>query len=796
MVMKNNNTSLYSMLSLIAILFGIYYFMMPQSYDETEAPLSEFSTKRALETVKEITKKPHYVGSKNHEDVTQYLKTTLENLGLKTSFQEGFTMTEKGTLVYSKNILARIEGSANSKALLLLSHYDSAPHSSSLGASDDASGVATIIESVRAFLYNKTAHKNDIIILFTDAEELGLNGASLFVTQHKWASEIGLALNFEARGTSGPSYMLMETNQGNAKMVDAFSNGNVQYPVSNSLMYSIYKMLPNDTDLTVFRAQGKIQGFNFAFIDSHFNYHTAKDNSQNLDRKSLAHQGTYLFPLLNYFSNADLTNLNSTEDKIYFNVPFGFVSYPFSWIFPMIFIGFGLLFFFLFIGMGKHVLRIDEVIKGFIPLFGSLITAGLVTYIGWKLVLNFYPQYQDILHKFTYNGHDYIFAFVSLTLAICFLFYLKKGKYNPEMNQTVAPLFVWLLLNIGIALKLPGAGSFIIPVISSSLMLGYFVLTQKSSWFLNCLLAIPTLIIIVPFIQLFPIGLGLNILFGIAVLTVLSFALLLPVFGSYARKGIWAILFFVFSIGFFIKAHQASNYTSTQTKPNSLVYILEGDNNKANWATYDVNLDEWTKGYLGENPKNGDALNINKLYSKYGSKFTYMSDAPQKNIAKPTIDFLRDTIKGNQHIYQIKITPNRNVNRYDIFNNNDNQINNFIANGVKSIDFESNISSKTNGKLLTYYVVNNQPLVLTFSIPANQKLDLNLVESSFDLLDNPLFSIAKRKSWMMPTPFVLNDAVVIRQKVKPSPKVIEIKPTNRGFIQKDSITVTVDSLRR
>ena len=33
-------------------------------------------------------------------------------------------------------------------------------------------------------------------------------------------------LNFEARGSSGPSFMLMETNDGNAKMVDAFKAGN------------------------------------------------------------------------------------------------------------------------------------------------------------------------------------------------------------------------------------------------------------------------------------------------------------------------------------------------------------------------------------------------------------------------------------------------------------------------------------------------------------------------------------------------------------------------------------------
>jgi hypothetical protein len=114
-----------------------------------------------------------------------------------------------------------------------------------------------------------------------------------------------------------------------------------------------------------------------------------------LDPKTLAHQGTYLFPLLKYFANADLKNLNSTDDKVYFNVPFGFLSYPFGWILPMVIIGFVLLFLFMFIGLGKHVLRMDEIIKGFIPLLGAMITAGLVTYVGWKLLLNFYPEYQD-----------------------------------------------------------------------------------------------------------------------------------------------------------------------------------------------------------------------------------------------------------------------------------------------------------------------------------------------------------------------------------------------------------------
>lgn len=765
--MKKQYTALLSALFLIVLISGIFYVMMPLSYDKNqEVPFPEFSVKRALRHVQAISRKPHFVGSKNHEEVSNYLQRELQNLGLETTVQEGFTITEGGTLVKSKNILARKIGTDNSKALLLLSHYDSAPHSFSKGASDDAAGIATILEGFRAFLHQNKQHKNDIVILFSDAEELGLNGAALFVTQHHWAKEIGLALNFEARGTSGPGFMLMETNQGNAKMIAGFKAGNVDYPVANSLYYSIYKLLPNDTDLTVFREQGKVQGFNFAFIDNHFNYHTAQDNYENLNPRSLAHQGSYLLPLLNHFSNADLTHLNSDKDSVYFSIPFGLVTYPFDWIFPLLTGAFVLFLLVVLVGLGKRVFSVTEILKGFLPLLGSLTVSGIVAFFGWKLLLMVYPQYNDILQGFTYNGHDYIYAFISLTLAICFLFYQTKRKQNPEMVQMIAPLFIWLLINLGIAFKLQGGAFFIFPVMASTLMLGFFVLSQRSSAILNLILAIPTLIILVPFVQMLPIGLGLKLLAGTSALTVLCFTLLLPVFGAFSQKIIWAVLFFFISIGFFAKAHLNSEYTNEQTKPNSLVYVLNANVNKAYWTTYDTNLDEWTKNKLGENPKKASSLNVNKLYSKYGTEFTFMGEASMLPIAKPTIEFLRDTVKGNQRLFRIKITPNRKVNRYDVFVNGSVKVNNLMANGAKLIEMKSNMASKTPGKIITYYVVDSIPLEMNFSIGAKQKLNMELWESSFDLLSNPVLHVEKRKSWMMPKPFVLNDAVIVKQRIK------------------------------
>lgn len=773
--MKKSYSFLISALLIAGIIYGIFFVMMPQNVDEENTPMTEFSTKRALQKVDAMTKEPHYVGSENHKSVATYLEKELQKLGLETSTQEGFSLTEWGNLSKSKNILARIKGSNSSKAVMLLSHYDSAPHSSSLGASDDASGIATILESVSAFLAKKSANKNDIIILFTDGEELGLNGAALFVTEHPWAKDVGVVLNLEARGSAGPSYMLMETNKGNAKMVQEFTNANPGFPVSNSLMYSIYKMLPNDTDLTVFREEGKIQGFNFAFIDDHFNYHTQQDDLQHLSPKTLKHQGTYIMPLLKYFANADLTSLDSGEDYVYFNTPFAFVSYPFSWNFILILIVGILFIFFVFIGIGKRTLSIKEIGRGFLPLIYSIFFSGGIAFLGWKTINVFYPQYKDILHGFTYNGHSYIAFFTFITLAICFSFYNKFRHENQSMNYAVAPIFLWLLINIGLAIYLPGAGFFIIPVFCSVIMLAYFVLTQKTNWVLNLILSIPAFVILVPFIVMFPIGLGLKMLAGSAVLTALVFTLLLPIFGYYPKKGNWALAMLLIALGFFIKAHRESGYEEGKAKQNSLVYIYDNDTKKALWVTYDQNLDAWTKNFLGENPGDAKQLEAYNLFSKYNSKFTHSVVAPSKDLEGPTIRFLRDSVIGNQRYLTLKISPNRKVNRYDIFAHENLTFHNLRTNGVKHINQKGSAFKRNGRKLLSYYVTDNEPLELQFSVDPKAVLDMELMESSFDLLSNKLFSVPKRENWMMPTPFVLNDAVVLKQKIKSNFKA-EIVP--------------------
>lgn len=768
--MKKNISSILSILILLGLLGLLFAFLSPNWTADEDKKVTEFSTNRAFEHIHEIAKKPHYVGTQNHEVVANYIMHELRKLGLEPSSQQGYTLTDWGNLVKSKNIICRIKGSKPNKALLLLTHYDSAPHSFSYGASDAGSGVATILEGIRAFLNARTPHQNDIILLFSDAEELGLNGAALFVTQHQWAKEVGLVLNFEARGTSGPSYMLMETNNGNAGMVQEFAKAGVTYPLSNSLMYSIYKMLPNDTDLTVFREKADIQGFNFAFIDGHFNYHTQQDDAAHLDKNALKHQGTYLMPLLNYFSNADLNATKSTADQVYFTIPFHFFSYPFDWVMPMSLIAAALLVLLLFIGKAKKMLKTKDILRGSFPFLASLLFTGLFGYYGWQALLLINPQYNDLLNGFTYNGHDYIAAFALLSLSLCFFFYKIMSNPKLSMNHYVVPLIFWIVLNAFLANSLRGAGFLIIPVYFGLISFAIYVFTQRTNWIVNLILAIPALLIIAPFIQMFPVGLGLKVLFGSAILTAMLFCLQLPVFGSFAKKGSWSLLFLLASLLLFAKAQYHSTYQPGQAKSNSLVYCYNADTNKAYWLTYDKNLDDWTKTYLGENPKGAKIFNKLKLFNKYNSEFTYCAAAPIKNIAKPSIQFLQDSTVGFKRYIKIKISPNRKVNRYDVFANEIMTFYNFRSNGVSSLDQKGKELERDGKKLLTYYVVDNEPLVLQFTIHKATILDMHIMESSFDLMTNPDFMIKPREDWMMPTPFVLNNAVLITQKIRRHPK--------------------------
>lgn len=754
-------TSIITILLLVLATYWGFKTSMPSYKANAEISENLFSTDRALAHVKAISTKPHAVGFPAHTEVRNYILSELEKLGLEASTQTGYTAGDWANLSEATNIIARIKGSGSGKSLILLSHYDSSPHSS-LGASDAGSGVATILEGVRAFLATNKTPKNDIIILLSDAEELGLNGADLFVKNHPWAKNAGMVLNFEARGSGGPSYMLIETNTGNENIIKEFIKANPDFPVANSLVYSIYKMLPNDTDLTVFREKGNIDGLNFAFIDDHYDYHTVKDNYERLDRKTLAHQGSYLMPLLKHFSNADLSSIKSDKDYNYFNVPFfKLVSYPFDWVWFIF--GLGVLGFIalLIYGFKRKTLTLIASIKSFIPALLALIINGVIGYFSWSALKWLYPAYEDMLHGFTYNGYTYIAAFTLCTIAICLYVYKKFNKITTA-NLLVGPITIWLLICGGLTAYLPGANFFTIPVIAAIASFLVLVKQEKPNSLLLVFLALPAIWIFTPFIKMFPVGLGLKMMVASTVLSSLLFLLLLPIFGFYKHKGRLAFICIVLFFGCMISAHFNSGFTEENAKPTSLLYVYNKDTNTAKWATYEYVLSDWTSQFINENKKTTDDLSQNTISSKYGSGFTYVTEAPLKEINFSKILKTKDTIIGTDRHLQICITPQRTINRLEIFSN-EVLIKKATVNTIPlSDDF---LSQRTYGKLITHYITNNAYTELEVVIPMDEKLELTFYEASNDLLSNKLFTVPERPKNNIPMPFVLNDAILVTKTI-------------------------------
>ena len=764
--MQIKHASTLSLLIIILTTIWGFYDLSPSVF-KTPQKSTDFSINNALSHLKEISKEPHHTGTEAHKTVQDYIVSELQKLGLDPTIQTQTIVNKKwfaGTTV--ENIIVKINGSEDGKSLLLLSHYDSSPHSA-LGASDAGSGVVTILEGLRAFLAKKKEPKNDIIILISDAEELGLLGAKAFVEYHPWAKDIGLVLNFEARGSGGPSFMLLETNGKNSKMISEFLKADPTHPTSNSLLYSIYKKLPNDTDLTVFREIGDINGFNFAFIDDHFDYHTVQDSYERLDRTTLAHQADYLMNSLNYFSDSDIENLQSDIDLIYVNFPFiKILTYPYSWVMPLYIIAGIILLLLLLFGIVLNKIQLKKLLAGFIPSTLSIVLCGGVSYLLWKLILLIHPSYNDMLQGFTYNGYWYIAAFVSLNSWICFFIYKKFTQKNTITNLLIAPITLWMIINFFIQGDFKGAGFFIIPVFIAEIILAVSIFLKpidKNYSIFFGLVSIPTIYIFAPLIKLFPVGLGLKAIFISGLLLALVFGLLLPVLNSSNTRNTFTKLAGVLTVIFFSIATMYSGFDIDNRKPNSLVYVQNMLDSTSYWGTYNTVLDAYVSQKIGEdNPsikiKNAETKN------KYNSKFTYAVKAENIPIKTSEITKDLDTIIDNKRILKFTIKPTRKINKYELSLRDSLYFNHLFVNDIPVN--EGKYFSINKGTFLVYHMANaDEKLQIEISIPKKEKPIIFLNEISYDLLDNPLLKVNPRAKNMMPMPFVTNDAIITIQKI-------------------------------
>ena len=196
--------------------------------------------------------------------------------------------------------------------------------------------------------------------------------------------------------------------------------------------------------------------------------------------------------------------------------------------------------------------------------------------------------------------------------------------------------------------------------------------------------------------------------------------------------------------------------------------MLDGDTNSALWATYDTTLDEWTEAYLGEDPNTADDISSNVLGSKYSSGFTFVRQADVKALEYPDIEVFKDSIIGELRYISIYIESNRNADRLELFADPKLMFRDFTLNGVEAIKRDEDgyaFQDRERNRLFTYFTSDGEPLELRFTIPKGQQTSFVLYEASNDLLTNRLFNVAERSDSMIPKPFILNDATIIKKTI-------------------------------
>lgn len=261
------------------------------------ASAAQFSSGRAMRDVAEIARAPHPTGSAELVRVRGYLAQRMARLGMTVSTSES-RLEGKGLERLNRwsgrqdrdvplvNLIGVLPGRDPAlPAVLLMAHYDTVWGSP--GASDDSAGVAASLEIVRA-LRTGGQPPRDVIVLLTDGEELGLEGAKVFFAAHPLRQRIGAIVNMEARGGGGRASLFQTARENGPAM--ALYAAHVSRPAASSLAAFIYSVLPNDTDLTP-ALQGPYLAYNFAFIGRSGLYHSPLATPDRLDEGSLQDMG-------------------------------------------------------------------------------------------------------------------------------------------------------------------------------------------------------------------------------------------------------------------------------------------------------------------------------------------------------------------------------------------------------------------------------------------------------------------------------------------------------------------------
>ncbi len=651
---------------------GIWPLTVPPDAGMAAGP-ADFSVDRALQDLRVITTSPRVPGAVEYDAARDYLRAEFEKLGLEVEvtdveFVNQHPEQNAFTAARSHNLVARLKGTASTGAVLVAGHLDSAP--TALGASDCGGCAVGVLETARALSAGEPL-QNDVIFLIEDGEETTRSGSISFSLQHPWARDVRAAINMEGMGTNGASTLYVTGPRNGWVMTEALKA--MPKPVAYSFINDLVWLTgTGGSDLDEFLQVSPV-GVGLVYTGNVPAYHTMKDSVENLDPRTLQHQGDNALGMARHFANAALDGKLQAPDLVYFNLAgHVVVRYP-GWVGIVLallaFAGFVTV---LTTGLRRGNFGLGRVLAGFgvfLPLvFGSAALCGLI----WFGVRFVDPRLQVYMVGITYDREWYTLAFALLASGLmalgCGLF--RRASFAELGAGALAWFVIFGLLT---AIWRPGVSPFFtIPALLALIPLGLWVSAQRTGmrplhFLLTGAAAFGIVLITAPVISFLGVFSGrgelLMSLPVIALLPALFTApvagLLLPVLDLFKGRGRWNIALALTGAAGLILLSIAltASFTPDRPKPNMVAYVQDKD--QSYWTTVGVDvggsraglLDEWTGQFLGDNPEES-TFSASGAFASVMSTPAYRAAAPRADLADMDVTVLSDetSADGLRHL--------------------------------------------------------------------------------------------------------------------------------------------------
>jgi hypothetical protein len=635
----------------LAVVLGVAP-IAPVAPLPASAPATQFSAERAMRTLAVIAAKPHPTGTAADDEVREYLVRELEALGFEVDVQDATALTE----VYAKhwgvpvvaahvrNIVARRRGKDGGPALLLMAHYDSrelAP-----GASDDGYGTATLLETAHALAASPPL-RHDVLLLLTEGEEEGLLGARAFLEESPIAHDVGLVLNFEARGDRGP-VMMFQTSERAGALVDVLASA-APHVAAASLSQEVYRRMPNDTDLTPWLRAG-YPAMNFANVDGFGRYHQPTDTVANADAATLQHHGSYALSLTRAFADrADLVPA-ATGDEVYFTAGTVFVHYAAREATTLAGLAVGLLAIAVSVGAWRRRLPGRAVLAGAGVSLLAIVAAALVARGVWWAADHASggalatQHVRDALRKMV------VAALILLGGGVAWAVFAVARRRVRTDCLAVGAMLWWALLAVATAVALPGASClFVWPLMAAGMAWCTCVAVRSLHGEHPAAIAAHLVAAMAAIVLMVPVALQLGVAFGpsvapvLAGLGALAATAAVPAMKSFGspRRWIMPTLLIGGALAGIVVPCLVPPYDASSPRPDSLLYVVDADRGAASWVSFDDAPDAWTRRALaGAKQQAMPAL----LPRSRGELLR--ADAPLVVIDPPRIGVLADTRSG------------------------------------------------------------------------------------------------------------------------------------------------------